>query len=102
MPRAGGKTEPLSVIGGRERKLVAVRVKGDMIVARKPVPANDPLKIQVVIKRPGWVSWLSGKTETLTLKYTTPTASTKTHFITVSKNGPLKLRFKAPISVYEY
>jgi hypothetical protein len=102
MPLGGGTIESVSVIGGRERKLVPVRVKGDLIVARKPVPADDPLKIRVVIKRPGWVSWLSGKTETLTLKYVTPTASTKTHFITVSKHGPLKVHFKAPISAYEF
>jgi hypothetical protein len=101
MPLGGGKIVSASVIGGRERKLVPIRVKGNLIVARKPVPANDPLKVRVVIKRPGWVSWLSGKTETLTLKYVTPTASTKTHFLTLHKHSPLKLQFKAPIEAYE-
>ena len=102
MPLGGGKIVSVAVIGGRERKLVPVKVVGDEIVAAKPVPADDPVKIRVVIKRPGWISWLSGKTETLTLKYTTPTASTRTHFITLRKGAPLKLHFKAPIEAYEY
>jgi peptidoglycan hydrolase-like protein with peptidoglycan-binding domain len=103
MPLGGGKIVSVSVIGGREQKLVPVTVKGDPeIVAKEPVPADEQLKIRVVIKRPGWVSWLSGKTETLTLKYTTPTASTRTHFITLGKGAPLKLHFKAPIEAYEY
>jgi L,D-transpeptidase catalytic domain len=102
MPLGGGKIISVSVIGGRERKLVPIKVVGDEIVAKQPVPANDPLKVRVVIKRPGWISWLSGKTETLTLKYVTPTASTRTHFITLKKGAPLQLHFKAPIEAYEY
>jgi peptidoglycan hydrolase-like protein with peptidoglycan-binding domain len=103
MPLGGGKIVSVSVIGGRERKLVPFTVKGDPeIVAKGRVPANEQVKIRVVIKRPGWVSWLSGKTETLTLKYTTPTASTRTHFLTLHKGAPLKLRFKSPVEAYEY
>jgi len=98
MPLGGGKIVSVSVIGGREQKLVPVRVAGDPeIVAKHPVPANETLKIRVVIKRPGWISWLAGKTQTLTLTYTTPTASTRTHYITLHKGAPLQLRFKTPI-----
>jgi len=103
MPLGGGKIVSVSVIGGREQKLVPVKVTGDPeIVAKRRVPANETLKIRVVIKRPGWISWLAGKTQTLTLKYTTPTASTRTHYITLHKGAPLKLRFKAPVEAYEY
>jgi hypothetical protein len=103
MPLGGAKIVSVSVVGGREQKLVPITVKGDpVIVAKQPVPANETLTIRVVLKRPGSVSWLTGKTQTLTMKYTTPTASTKTHFLTLHKHSPLKLRFKAPIEAYEY
>ena len=53
MPLGGGKIVSVSVIGGREQKLVPVKVVGSEIVAKQPVPANEALKIRVVIKRPG-------------------------------------------------
>jgi peptidoglycan hydrolase-like protein with peptidoglycan-binding domain len=103
MPLGGGKIISVSVIGGREQKLVPVKLVGDPeIVAKQPVQAGETLKVRVVIKRPGWISWLAGKTETLTLTYTTPTASTRTHYITLRKGSPLKLRFKTPVEAYEY
>jgi hypothetical protein len=103
MPLGGGKIVSVSVIGGREQKLVPVKVVGDPeIVAKQPVPAGETLKIRVVIKRPSWISWLAGKTQTLTLNYTTPTASTTTHYLTLHKGSPLTLRFKTPVEAYEY
>ena len=52
---------------------------------------------------PSWevASWLDGKDQTLTLSYVTPTASARTHYLTVGKGTRLRLRFKAPIEAYE-
>jgi hypothetical protein len=103
MPLGGGKIVSVSVIGGREQKLVPVKLVGDPeIVAKQPVPAGETLKVRVVIKRPSWIGWLAGKTQTLTLTYTTPTASTLTHYITLRKGSSLTLRFKTPVESYEY
>jgi peptidoglycan hydrolase-like protein with peptidoglycan-binding domain len=102
MPLGGAKIVSVSVIGGREQKLVPVKLAGSLIVAKQPVPAGETVKVRVVIKRPGWISWLAGKTQTLTLVYTTPTASSKTHYLTLHKGSPLTLRFKTPVAAYEY
>jgi hypothetical protein len=102
MPLGGGKIVSLSVFGGRGRKRLPVRVSdGSLIVAQRPVPANEHLRIRVVIRRPGWISWLGGQHQTLTLSYVTPTASATTHYLTVEKGGRLRLRFKAPVEAYE-
>jgi hypothetical protein len=102
MPLGGGRIVSVSVIGGGGRKLLPVRVTdGSLIIAKRPVPANEHLRIRVVIRRPGWISWLDGKHQTLTLSYVTPTASARTHYLTVSKGSRLRLRFKAPIEAYE-
>jgi peptidoglycan hydrolase-like protein with peptidoglycan-binding domain len=102
MPLGGGKIVSISVIAGRGRKPLPVRVAdGLLIVAKRPVPANEQLRIRVVIRRPGWISWLDGKHQTLTLSYVTPTASARTHYLTVGKGSRLRLRFKAPIEAYE-
>jgi L,D-transpeptidase catalytic domain len=102
MPLGGGKIVSISVIGGRERKLVPVKVTGgDLIVAKRPVAADERLSIRVVIRRPGWISWLDGKHQTLTLSYVTPAASAMSHYLTVARGSRLRLRFRAPIEAYE-
>jgi hypothetical protein len=102
MPLGGGRIVSISVIGGSGRKLLPVRVtSGLLIIAKRPVPANEHLRIRVVIRRPGWISWLDGKDQTLTLSYVTPTASARTHYLTVAKGSRLRLRFRTPIEAYE-
>ena len=102
MPLGGGKIVSVSVMGGRERKLVPVRVTAaNLIVARQPVAANEALRIRVVVKRPGWISWLDGSDQSLTLSYVTPAASSRTHYLTAGTGSPLQLRFKTPIEAYE-
>jgi hypothetical protein len=102
MPLGGGRIVSMSVTGGRGRKPLPARVTdGVLVIAERPVPANERVRIQVVIRRPGWISWLDGKHQTLTLSYVTPTASTTTHYLTVGKGRRLRLRFKAPIEAYE-
>jgi L,D-transpeptidase catalytic domain len=102
MPLGGGRIVSISAIGGHGRKPVPVRVKdGSLIIAQRPVPANEHLRIRVVIRRPGWISWLDGKHQTLTLAYVTPAASARTHYLTVGHGSRLRLRFRAPIEAYE-
>jgi hypothetical protein len=102
MPLGGGRIVSISVIGGRAHKPLPVSVTdGSLIVAQRPVPANEHLRIRVVIRRPGWISWLDGKHQTLTLSYVTPTASARSHYLTVGKGGRLRLRFKTPVAAYE-
>ncbi|HEX5195190.1 MAG TPA: hypothetical protein VFW09_20535, partial [Solirubrobacteraceae bacterium] len=102
MPLGGGKIASVSVTAGRHRTPVPVRVTDeDLIVAERPVAADERLRIRVVVQRPRWISWLDGKDQTLTLSYVTPVASATTHYLTVGRGGAARLRFKAPIEAYE-
>jgi peptidoglycan hydrolase-like protein with peptidoglycan-binding domain len=102
MPLGGGSIERVSVVEGPHSQPVPVEVRGDEIWPRTLIPANQQLSLDVVVKRPGWVSWLSGDTQHLHLSLTTPVASLRSHYLTVSGRAPLRLRFKAPIRVYSY
>ncbi len=102
MPLGGGTIESVTVVTGRSNEPVPVRVSGNKIWAQKLVPAGQRLTVYVTVKRPGWIAWLAGKTQKLTLTITTPTASLRSHFITVGTHSPLRLHFKAPISAYSY
>jgi peptidoglycan hydrolase-like protein with peptidoglycan-binding domain len=80
-----------------------VRVTGDQqIWPQGTIRAHERVSITVVIKRPSWVSWLTGKTERLHLTLVTPSASLRQHYLTVHPGTPLTLHFKQPVAVVWY
>lgn len=102
MPAGGATLQTVSVVTGPHAAPVAVTVRDDRIYPVKLVPAGQTFDVQVVVRRPGWISWLSGKTQRLNLSVTTPVAGLRSHYLTVSAHGPLRLHFKAPIAAYSY
>jgi peptidoglycan hydrolase-like protein with peptidoglycan-binding domain len=102
MPLGGGTIERVSVVGGRNQSLVPVKVRDEKIWPLKRIPAGEKLTIDVVVKRPGWIAWLAGKTERLHLTVITPVASLRSHYLTVKAHERVLLHFKAPIQAYAY
>jgi hypothetical protein len=102
MPLGGGTIQSLSAVTGPHSRPVAVQIRGSQIWPENLIPAGETLSIQVVVKRPGWISWLAGSTQTLHLSVTAPTASLLSHYLTLAGRAPLQLHFKAPIRVYAY
>jgi peptidoglycan hydrolase-like protein with peptidoglycan-binding domain len=100
MPLGGGSIQSITVVTGPHSQAVPVHISGGRILPDKLIPANEKLSIQVVVKRPGWIAWLAGHTQKLSLSLTTPVASLRSHYVTVRKHGALRLRFKSPVSVY--
>ncbi|MGH2876097.1 MAG: L,D-transpeptidase family protein [Solirubrobacteraceae bacterium] len=101
LPFGSGTIQSVSVVSGRDSHTVPVKLTKDpVIVPTKLVPAGAKLAVEVVVKRPGWISWLAGDTQRLDLNVTAPAASLRSHYLTVAHEAPLRLRFKAPISVY--
>jgi peptidoglycan hydrolase-like protein with peptidoglycan-binding domain len=102
MPLGGGSIERVSAVTGPHSQPVPIEVRGGTIWPQKLIPANARLSVDVVVKRPGWDAWLAGNTEHLHLSMTTPVASLRSHYLTVSGHGQLRLRFKQPIQSYSY
>ncbi|MGI8714868.1 MAG: L,D-transpeptidase family protein [Solirubrobacteraceae bacterium] len=103
MPLGGGTIQSVSVVTGPHSAQVPVVMRGDRVILPKTsVPANEQLSVRVVVKRPGWISWLAGNSQTLTMTMTTPVASLRSHYLTVAHNVPLRLHFKQPIRAISY
>jgi peptidoglycan hydrolase-like protein with peptidoglycan-binding domain len=102
MPLGGGTIEKVSVVTGPHSRPIPVDVRGEQIWPRELIPAHQLVSIQVVIKRPGWISWLAGKTERLHLTLMTPSSSLRQHYLTLRAGAPILLRFKQPIRVIAY
>lgn len=102
MPLGGGTVKSVSVTTGHDGSLIPVTLRGDQIWPTKTVKAHTLVRIEVVVKRPGWNAWLAGKTETLHLSLMTPIASLKQHDLTLKRGAPIVLRFKQPVRTFSY
>ena len=64
MPLGGGTITTATATGAGGRP-IPLEVRGDQLWPRKLVPATELVSVQVVVKHPGWISWLSGSSDTL-------------------------------------
>ena len=78
------------MVTGPHAKPIPVEVRGNQIWPQGRIPAGEKVSIRVVVKHPGWNSWLTGKTETLNLTMRTPSAALRHRFITLKGNAPVR------------
>lgn len=102
LPLGGGKVQSVVAYTGPHSERVPVQLRGDKVWPTGKIPAGETITVEVVVRRPGWVSWLTGATKRLKLTVTTPTAKLSASYVTLSKGAPLQVRFDHPVSVIFY
>jgi hypothetical protein len=105
LPLGGGSVRGVVATTGPQQTghHVTLLVRGDHLVyPAVKVRAGEKLTLTATVKRPGWISWLSGKTETLTRTITVPTTRVRTRFVTLAKSGALHVRFSTPVRMVAY
>jgi L,D-transpeptidase catalytic domain len=89
---------------GHEGQAVPVRVQNDEVVPAGLVRSGEKITIVAVIQRPGWLSWLTGKTEQLHTTVVTPSTRLLTPYLTVADHLQMgavaPIRFSKTISYY--
>jgi len=98
LPLGGGTIESVSAVTTVGNAPVPVYVANHQIWPSKKIRVHTPLSISVVIKRPGWNAWLTGKTQRLNLSLITPSAHLLAHWLTVGAGQPLRLSFREPVA----
>jgi peptidoglycan hydrolase-like protein with peptidoglycan-binding domain len=98
LPRGGGQIARVIAIGGREQQVVPVRLKGHQVVPAEQLPQGERITIQATIRRPGWISWLTGKTEQVQVTETTPVAKLSSAFLTRKAGQPVTVNFRGPVA----
>jgi peptidoglycan hydrolase-like protein with peptidoglycan-binding domain len=102
MPIGGGTVERVSVVHAKDQRPIPVKLQGDPIILPKgTVAAGTRYQIRVVVRRPGYLSWLTGKTQTLTRTVTTPSTTLRSQYVTL-RHGTLRIHFKHPVRVVAY
>jgi peptidoglycan hydrolase-like protein with peptidoglycan-binding domain len=102
LPLGGGTVQSVSAVAGPHSRPVPVDLKGNQLWPQGRIAAGTQVSIQVIVKRPGWASWLTGKTERLVLTLTTPTATVRHRYVTLRKDQPLRIGFTHPVASVSY
>jgi lipoprotein-anchoring transpeptidase ErfK/SrfK len=102
MPLGGGRIQSVIATSGRTGSLLPVEVRGTEIWPRRRVPAGQQVTIQVEVKRPSSISWLSGSTQHLRLTVVAPAARVLNPYLTVAGGAPLRIRFNQPVQWVTY
>jgi peptidoglycan hydrolase-like protein with peptidoglycan-binding domain len=102
MPLGGGKVESLAAYTDPTNERVPVVLRGNRIWPQGQIPAGQKITIDLVVRRPGWVSWLTGATRRLQLTVTAPEATLSANFVTLAKGAPVRVRFDHAVSVIFY
>jgi peptidoglycan hydrolase-like protein with peptidoglycan-binding domain len=102
MPLGGGKVTSVAAFTDPTNQRVPVVLRGNRIWPQGRLPVGEAISIVVEIRRPGWVSWLTGATTRLHLTVTTPTAKLTHNYLTLSRSAPLRIHFDHAVSVIFY
>jgi hypothetical protein len=98
-PFGTGSVSRVSAVGGREQKDIPVALRGDDVWPTQKVAAGERIQVVATVRRPGWISWLTGATERVTLTEIAPVAKVTSTFLTRAAGQPLKVKFRQPVSV---
>jgi hypothetical protein len=105
LPIGGGTVQNITATTGvqNREKFVKVHLSGDpIVVPAQKVASGEKVTISVVVRRPGWISWLTGKSQRLSKTITTPTSRLRTRYVTLTRSGALRVRFSAPVRTIAY
>ena len=102
LPLGGGQIESVSVFAGATNQPVPVSLRGQEIWPQRTLRAGEKVLIQVVVKRPGWIAWLTGARQRVNLTLTAPSASPNQTFLTLHRGAPLQVSFDHPVAAVFY
>jgi peptidoglycan hydrolase-like protein with peptidoglycan-binding domain len=102
LPFGSGHIQHVSVVSGPHQASIPVELRGDQIWPTGLIGVHKLVTIDVIVKRPGIISWLTGDTEKIRLTLMTPSASLRSHYLTLRAGEPIRLAFRKPVRVVAY
>jgi hypothetical protein len=101
VPLTGGRIESVKAIGPGGR-VIPLSVAGGRLWPRVPLAPGEPISIEVLVRRPGWIAWLAGSRASERLQLRTPSALLRERYVTLAARSPLRLAFNQPVHTLAY
>ncbi|HEY5195651.1 MAG TPA: L,D-transpeptidase [Solirubrobacteraceae bacterium] len=96
-----GSLEQASAFG-RDGKSIPLSVRGGRLTPLTQVSAGEIVSVDVVIRRPGLLSWALGKTRREQLTFTAPVAHIADPWVTIQSGSPVTVNFDQPVTAVAY
>ncbi len=80
-------------------KAIKYTMDGGKIIPAQKLPEGVSTHISITVERPSWISWLVGKTQTISDTVVTPQAKLLNSIAFDSPTKPLRAYFSSPITV---
>jgi hypothetical protein len=101
VPLTGGTIESVKATGPNGRP-IPVSVRDGRLWPERELAPGEPVSIQVMVRRPGWIAWLAGSHDSEQLQLHTPSAHVLQRYVTLAARSPLRLAFNQPVSRLVY
>ncbi len=101
LPLTRGTIESVSVIGPHGRA-IPVAVSDGRLWPQVALAPGEPVSVEVVLRRPGWIAWLAGRSDTERLALRTPSALPAERYVTLAAGAPLQVAFDQPVRTVAY
>src|SRR5262245_4762610 len=98
-PRLAGTLEQVTLRDADGTPVPAVTARDGTLRPARPVVAGTALVAEAVVRRPAWIGWLAGHTETARLLVTAPTVNLSTRWLRVKPGTPVRVTFDRPVRV---
>ncbi|HEX8752847.1 MAG TPA: L,D-transpeptidase family protein [Solirubrobacterales bacterium] len=85
--------------GGRE---IPVGLHDGRVIPKHRLSPGEPVQVEAVVKRPGWIGWLAGGEQVVTLTMRAPVAHLDARWLTVAGSSSPRVTFNRPVSVVSY
>ncbi len=93
----GGSVEHVAAYGPDGRS-IPMSIEGDRLTPLRRLKPGEQVSVDVVVRRPGWLSWALGRTRTERLTLTTPIAHVSERWMTVRPGSDVQVSFDQPVS----
>jgi hypothetical protein len=87
---------------GRDGKAIPISVRGGRLTPLAQVAPGETISVDVVIARPGLLSWALGKTRREHLTFTAPVAHITNPWVTIPAGSPVTVKFDKPVTAAAY
>jgi hypothetical protein len=97
----GGTVEQAraSAPGGRP---IPIAVHDGRLVPKRQLAPGEPVSVEVVVRRPGWLGWLAGSEDRERLTMRAPRARVEARWLTVAKDGTPRVSFDSGVREVAY
>jgi peptidoglycan hydrolase-like protein with peptidoglycan-binding domain len=101
LPLTGGRVQSVQATGPRGRP-IHLTIRQGRLWPTSALSPGETVSVAIVVRRSGWIAWLAGKTDRVSVRLRTPNARLASPYLLLPKGEPLRLEFTQPVRTIAY